>query len=88
MSSSERKQYVFSRVQQTIINSIPLFVLTFIAISQLFKSYLENAGYEIFLLCGFIAIFISSTFSFINSRHIINILEKKYKEGDTDSVTV
>lgn len=88
MSSEERKQYVFSRVGQTLINAFPLFILSFIAIGKLFDSYLKNAGYEIFVWSGLIAILISSIISFINSRHIINKLERKFKEGDTESVTV
>jgi len=88
MTTSERRQYFLSRVKQTLINALPLFIIVFIVIGKFIGSNISNEGYGILILSGLIAILISSFISFINSWYMINKIEKKYREGDTESVTI
>lgn len=77
MNESERTEYIFNRVIQTLINAFAIFIIL-IAINEVLGINYESVG--VLASNIVLALVISGIVIYYNSRNIINKLEKIYRE--------
>ena len=88
MSLTEKIEFVVSRAWQTVINGFVLTILSLFPLLYLFETR-KNIGSVatlfVAVICG---IALSSVITIWHSRKMIRQLEKAYKSGEQDTITV